>query len=85
MNYPKPPGRDRATLVSSKASASVEGSIEEGVLLSALAVVVLSAREKGQSLSDLQAEVLADDQLLDITQRRFLKDIVTKAWEKMPA
>jgi hypothetical protein len=63
----------------------MDASISEDVLLSALTIVVLSAREKGQTLSELQAEVLADDMLLDITQRRFLSDIVAKAWERMPA
>lgn len=63
----------------------MDGGVSEDLLLSALTVVVLSAREKGQTLGELQAEVLTDDMLLDITQRRFLSDIVAKAWEKMPA
>lgn len=63
----------------------MDDTVSENVLLSALTVVVLSAREKGQTLGELQAEVLADDMLLDITQRRFLSEIVAKAWERMPA
>jgi hypothetical protein len=85
MNYPKPPTRSSVTLVPPKTPSPVDTSISENVLLSALTVVVLSAREKGQTLAELQAEVLADDMLLDITQRRFLSDIVAKAWERMPA
>ncbi len=84
MNYPKPPTRSSASLISPKHSSSTDGSINENVLLSALTVVVLSAREKGQTLGELQAEVLADDMLLDLTQRRFLSEIVAKAWERMP-
>jgi hypothetical protein len=85
MNYPKPPARSSVTLVPPKTTSRMDDSISENVLLSALTVVVLSAREKGQTLAELQAEVLADDMLLDITQRRFLSDIVAKAWERMPA
>jgi hypothetical protein len=85
MNYPKPPTRSSVTLVPPKPTSRMDDSISENVLLSALTVVVLSAREKGQTLAELQAEVLADDMLLDITQRRFLSDIVAKAWERMPA
>jgi hypothetical protein len=85
MNYPKPPTRSSVTLVPPKNQSPMDTSISENVLLSALTVVVLSAREKGQTLAELQAEVLADDMLLDITQRRFLSDIVAKAWERMPA
>jgi hypothetical protein len=85
MNYPKPPPRSSVTLVPPKTPSPMDASISENVLLSALTVVVLSAREKGQTLAELQAEVLADDMLLDITQRRFLSDIVAKAWERMPA
>jgi hypothetical protein len=85
MNYPKPPPRSSVTLVPPKPTSAMDASISENVLLSALTIVVLSAREKGQTLAELQAEVLADDKLLDITQRRFLSDIVAKAWERMPA
>jgi hypothetical protein len=84
MNYPKPPTRPSASLLPSKTSSPMDDSISENVLLSALTVVVLSAREKGQTLGDLQAEVLTDDMLLDMTQRRFLSEIVAKAWERMP-
>jgi hypothetical protein len=85
MNYPKLPKRSSVNLVPPKTPSPMDTSISENVLLSALTVVVLSAREKGQTLAELQAEVLADDMLLDITQRRFLSDIVAKAWERMPA
>jgi hypothetical protein len=85
MNYPKPPPRASVTLVPPKNASPTDTAISESLLLDALTVVVLSAREKGQTLAELKAEVLADDMLLDITQRRLLSDIVAKAWERMPA
>jgi hypothetical protein len=50
--------------------------------MSAIATVIQSARAKGQSLDDLKAEVLADDQILNREQRRTLSDVVTHAWNR---
>lgn len=47
----------------------------------ALSEVVKIARQRGQSLEDLQAEILYDHSILDIVQRRWLKDLIIKAWE----
>lgn len=47
----------------------------------AIAEVVKIARQRGQSLEDLQAEILYDHSILDIVQRRWLKDLIIKAWE----
>ncbi|NJL53538.1 MAG: hypothetical protein HC930_17710 [Hydrococcus sp. SU_1_0] len=46
----------------------------------AIAEVVKVARQQGQSLEDLQAEILQDHSILDIVQRRWLKDLIIKAW-----
>nr|WP_242025666.1 hypothetical protein [Leptolyngbya sp. FACHB-36] len=59
-------------------------SVNEELIAAAIAGVVQIARSKGQSLDQLRAEVLADDALLDIKQRRRLSEIVTIAWEKLP-
>jgi hypothetical protein len=89
MNYPLSASRPRAPFSKSPlapASSPVleQAPLSDSLLLSALTVVVLTARDKGQTLAELQAEVLAEDLLLDRHQRLFLSDIVSKAWERMP-
>ena len=59
-------------------------SISEDVIVTAIAGVINIAREEGQSLEDLQQQILQDDLILDILQRRWLKDFITKAWEVLP-
>ena len=59
-------------------------SINEDVIVTAIAGVVSIARKQGQSLEDLQQQVLQDDLILDIIQRRWLKDFIAKAWEVLP-
>lgn len=58
--------------------------VTEELIASAIAGVVHHARSQGQSLEDVLAEVLADDSLLDIQQRRWLSEIVAQAWETLP-
>lgn len=57
--------------------------VTDEVIAAAIIGVIKMARSLGQSLEDLQAEVLADDNLLDLAQRRRLRDIVTHAWETL--
>jgi hypothetical protein len=76
MNYPIPASHGAAT--------GLGQSVDEATLVEALKVVILSARANGQTLADVTAEVLADDHLLDASQRRLLNEIVSKAWEQMP-
>ena len=59
-------------------------SINEDIIITAIAGVISIARKKGQSLEDLQQQVLQDDLILDIIQRRWLKDLIAKAWEILP-
>jgi hypothetical protein len=49
----------------------------------AVTVAIAAARAKGQSLEDLMAEVLADDNLLDGESRRWLSDVVARTWEQL--
>jgi hypothetical protein len=77
MNYP----------ISRRASESISRKPEsnpEELILKAVAVVIESARSRGQSLEEVKAEVLADDTMLDAQQRRWLSDIVVQAWETLP-
>ena len=59
-------------------------SIDEDVIVTAIAGVISIARKQGQSLEDLQKQILQDDLILDIIQRRWLKDLIAKAWEMLP-
>ena len=55
--------------------------VDEELVAAAIAGVIKIVRAQGQSLEHLTAEVLADDSLLDLQQRRWLSDIVPQAWE----
>ncbi|KAM3111223.1 hypothetical protein [Phormidesmis sp. 146-33] len=77
MNYPIPANPQEIAALRQK-------PVNEELIASAIAGVVQVARDKGQSLEDLMAEVLADDKLLDRSQRRWLGEIVAQAWERLP-
>lgn len=78
MNYPisNPPEQFN---FSGKKPSTVE------MIALAIAEVVKVARQQGQSLEDLQAEILQDHSILDIVQRRWLKDLIIRAWEIVEA
>lgn len=57
--------------------------VDEELVAAAIAGVIKIARSQGKSLEDVRAEVLADDSLLDLTQRRWLSDIVSQAWNSL--
>ncbi len=77
MNYPIPATTEEILALGNK-------SINEDVIVTAIAGVISIARKQGQSLEDLQQQVLQDDLILDIIQRRWLKDLIAKAWEMLP-
>lgn len=58
-----------------------ERGANEELVATAIAGVINIARSRHKSLEDLKAEVLADDNLLDLVQRRRLCDILAAAWE----
>jgi hypothetical protein len=77
MNYPIPTTlNDMVKLL--------EEPVNEELVATAIAGVVEIARNQGQSLSDLTAEVLQDDCILDRAQRSWLSGIVAQAWETIP-
>lgn len=55
--------------------------VDENLVATAIAGVVKIARDRGQTLKEITAAVLADDGLLDQAQRYWLSGIVTEAWE----
>lgn len=59
--------------------------VTEEVLISAIAQVIDTARSQGRSLEEVKAEVLAEDKLLNSQQRHWLSEVVTQAWETLPA
>lgn len=77
MNYPIPVSPQEVVALRQK-------TVDEELIVSAIAGVVLVARSQGQSLEELTAEVLADDALLEPHQRRRLSEIVAVAWERLP-
>lgn len=76
MNYPIP--------ATPSESASSQKPVTEEVILSAVAGVILDARSQGRSLEDVLGEIMADDALLDVDQRRCLSELVAQAWEALP-
>ncbi|MBZ8182806.1 MAG: OsmC family protein [Oscillatoria sp. PMC 1051.18] len=77
MNYPIPSNSEEII-------ALTDNPVDEELIAAAIAGVIQIARNKGQSLEDLTAEVLTEDPLLDGEQRRWLSDIVTQAWFSLP-
>ena len=58
-----------------------KNSVSEDIIAVAIAGVVKIALRQGQSLEEIQEQVLQDDSILDLLQRRWLMDLVAKAWE----
>jgi hypothetical protein len=77
MNYPIP-------VSSQEIAAFQQKTVDEGLIAAAILGVIAIARSQGQSLDELKAEVLADDALLDMQQRRHLSEIVAHAWDQLP-
>jgi hypothetical protein len=77
MNYPIPANPQEVVDLR-------QNPVSGELIAAAIAGVVQVARSKGQSLDELMAEVLADDALLDMEQRRWLGEIVAVAWKKLP-
>jgi hypothetical protein len=76
MNYPIPASPEEVVALKEK-------SIDEEIVAAAIAGVIKISRSEGKSLEQLTAEVLADDSLLDMQQRRWLKEVVAQAWENI--
>lgn len=74
MNYPIP--HSPQEIVNLR-----QNPIDEELVAAAIAGVIKIVRSQGQSLEELTAQVLADDQMLDKQQRRWLSQVVTQAWE----
>lgn len=74
MHYPIPASPQEIVALRQK-------PVDEELVAAAIAGVIKIVRAQGQSLEQLTAQVLADDSLLDLQQRRWLSDVVAQAWE----
>ncbi len=74
MNYPIPDSPQDIVALQQR-------PVDEELVASAIAGVIKIVRAQGQSLEELTAQVLADDQMLDTQQRRWLSKLVAQAWE----
>jgi hypothetical protein len=76
MNYPIPASPQEVVALRQK-------SVNEELIASAIVGVIQVARATGQSLDELMTEILADDALLDLQQRRWLSEVVEVAWQEL--
>ena len=74
MNYPIPHSPEEIVNLR-------QNPVDEELVAAAIAGVIKIVRSQGQSLEELTAQVLADDQMLDKQQRRWLSQVVAQAWE----
>ncbi len=74
MHYPIPASSQEILALRQK-------PVTEELVAAAIAGVIKIVSAQGQSLEQLTAQVLADDSLLDLEQRRWLSDLVAQAWE----
>jgi hypothetical protein len=74
MNYPIPDSPQEIV-------ALRQEPIDEELVAAAIAGVIKIVRSQGQSLEELTTQLLADDSLLDLQQRRWLSQLVAQAWE----
>lgn len=77
MNYPIP-------VSPQEVAALRQRPVNEELIVAAIAGVINIARSQGQSLEELEAQVLAEDSLLDHRTRRWLSGFVSQAWERLP-
>ncbi len=76
MNYPIPTTTQEIVALKNQPTS-------DELVAAAIAGVIYIARDQGQSLEDLMAELLADDALLDQRQRQRLSEVVATAWENL--
>jgi hypothetical protein len=74
MNYPIPDSPQDIVALQQR-------PVDEELVASAIAGVIRIVRAQGQSLEEVTAQVLADDQMLDKQQRRWLSKLVAQAWD----
>ncbi len=77
MDYPIPASTEEILALGNS-------SVDEETIAAAIAGVVKIARQQGQSLEELKANILKDDSLLDIDYRKRLSELIAQAWKMLP-
>ena len=77
MDYPIPASNEEIL-------ALRNSSVNEEIIAKAIAGVVQMARLEGKSLEQLTADVLQDDFILDSKHRKWLSELVARAWNMLP-
>lgn len=77
MNYPIPLNAEELLALRNYA-------IDEEIIATAIAGIIKIARREGKSLEELQAGVLQDDRVLDMTRRQWLSEAIALAWKLLP-
>ena len=78
MDYPIPASTEEIL-------ALRNSSVNEEIIATAIAGVVQIARQQGQSLEELTADILQDDRVLDLDRRRWLSELIIQAWKMLPS
>jgi hypothetical protein len=60
------------------------GAVNEEVVATAIASVVQMARQQQQSLEQLTDSILQDDRVLDPERRKWLSQMIIRAWNILP-
>ena len=77
MDYPIPANTEEILALGNS-------SVNEETIAAAIAGVVNIARQQGQSLEELTANILKDDSLLDVDYRKRLSELIAQAWKMLP-
>ena len=77
MDYPIPANTEEILALGNS-------SVNEEKIATAIAGVVKIARQQGQSLEELKANILKDDSLLDMDYRKRLSELIVQAWKMFP-
>ena len=78
MDYPIPANTEEIL-------ALRNSSVNEEIIAMAIAGVVQMARQQGKSLEELTEGILQDDLVLDLDRRKWLSELITKAWMILPS
>ncbi|MGL4879826.1 MAG: hypothetical protein ACRC8K_02020 [Waterburya sp.] len=78
MDYPIPTSIEEVSKLKNT-------SVNAEVIVTAIAGVIQIARQRGQSLEELTADVLQDDCVLDLDRRKWLSELITQVWLLLPS
>jgi hypothetical protein len=78
MDYPIPSNIEEVSKLK-------KSSVNAEIIVTAIASVIQIARQQGQSLEELTANVLQDDRVLDLDRRKWLSELITQVWLVMPS